>query len=116
VSACDRCYAPGACCKRFSLGSDRNGWSNWVGDGQKVLIDNDLPFVIVDSYGPFTDSDGCEYEVNFYGCPKLGADGRCTIYDSRPKLCRDFTPLSTGLCVHFGGSESGDGSAEFGCL
>lgn len=35
-------------------------------------------------------------EIYFYHCPKLGADNRCTDYENRPQICRDFpdNPLS----------------------
>jgi len=36
-----------------------------------------------------------------YTCPRLGDDGRCTIYHNRPGLCRTFEPGSDALCVHF---------------
>ena len=37
-----------------------------------------------------------EDEVYFYHCPKLTADKRCSDYESRPQICRDFpdNPLS----------------------
>lgn len=38
---------------------------------------------------------GCE-NVYFYHCPKLTADNRCSDYENRPQICRDFpdNPLS----------------------
>lgn len=35
-------------------------------------------------------------EVHFYHCPKLNADDRCSDYENRPDICRDFpnNPLS----------------------
>lgn len=37
-----------------------------------------------------------EDEVYFYHCPKLTADKRCSDYENRPQICRDFpdNPLS----------------------
>lgn len=37
-----------------------------------------------------------ENEVYFYHCPKLTADNRCSDYENRPQICRDFpdNPLS----------------------
>lgn len=29
------------------------------------------------------------------------ATGRCTIYEDRPSLCRDYAAGSDGLCVHY---------------
>lgn len=41
-------------------------------------------------------------------CPKLTADGRCSIYDDRPVTCRDYEPASDRLCVHWRGAEGTD--------
>lgn len=37
-----------------------------------------------------------EYDVYFYHCPKLTEDKRCSDYENRPQICRDFpdNPLS----------------------
>ena len=34
--------------------------------------------------------DNKEDEVYFYHCPKLTADNRCSDYENRPQICRDF--------------------------
>lgn len=34
----------------------------------------------------FEDEDG----IQFYHCPKIGADNLCTDYENRPQICRDF--------------------------
>ncbi len=41
-------------------------------------------------------ADVKEYEVYFYHCPKLNECRRCSDYDNRPQICRDFpdNPLS----------------------
>ena len=40
--------------------------------------------------------DNKEDEVYFYHCPKLTKDNRCSDYENRPQICRDFpdNPLS----------------------
>ena len=40
-----------------------------------------------------------------FSCDALQTDGRCGIYETRPKLCRDFKPGSDPLCVHYGEAE-----------
>ncbi len=37
-----------------------------------------------------------EYDVYFYHCPKLTSDNKCSDYENRPQICRDFpdNPLS----------------------
>lgn len=46
-----------------------------------------------------------EDEVYFYHCPKLTEDKRCSDYENRPQICRDFPdnpltllPVSCGFC------------------
>lgn len=46
-----------------------------------------------------------ENEVYFYHCPKLTKDKRCSDYENRPQICRDFPdnpltllPVSCGFC------------------
>lgn len=46
-----------------------------------------------------------ESEVYFYHCPKLTKDKRCSDYENRPQICRDFPdnpltllPVSCGFC------------------
>ena len=43
-------------------------------------------------------------------CTELTADGRCGIYENRPRACQVFEPASDPLCVHWRGAESGDPS------
>ena len=43
------------------------------------------------------DADG-KVEWRFT-CPALGADGRCTIYESRPAVCREYEPGQDILCA-----------------
>lgn len=51
---------------------------------------NGLPFIpvkVVDGYWLF-------------GCPMLDWDtGRCTDYENRPTLCREYQPMSDPLCA-----------------
>lgn len=54
--------------------------------------------------------DGEPVLIWMFACRKLGPDGRCGIYASRPAICRTYEPASDGLCVHHGGSEAGDAS------
>lgn len=68
-------------------------------DALTFARNNGLPFV------PSTPEPGARGAWAWrFSCPKLGADGRCTIYDDRPDLCRTYEPMSDGLCVHYQGS------------
>ena len=42
-------------------------------------------------------------------CPHAQC-GRCTIYETRPQLCRGLEPLWGPLCVHWRGAEGGEES------
>jgi len=98
MSLCDRCMAPGACCRKFWLNVEvpnERGPAAFLAE----LRDPDgrrYPFV---PYDIGESRDG--HTLYRWNCPKLGVNGRCTIYEDRPNVCRIFEPLSAGLCVHF---------------
>jgi len=123
MSLCDHCYAPGQCCKSMSLSNESGPLTTWAGDGEaeRQMAEYGLPFVPLDEpswEGKITDEAsedfGRDYVQHRWRCTKLTADGRCSIYDDRPKLCREFEAgVSNMLCVHFNGAESGDPSIGF---
>lgn len=41
--------------------------------------------------------------VWLFRCPKLGEDGRCTVYEHRPEVCRVYEPGEDVMCVHYTG-------------
>lgn len=100
----------GHCCKRFAiehsfeaLQADYKLWQqdpalSRIADVEKIAI-----MVI-----PITSSrDGSEH---LYTCKNLQTSGDCSIYESRPQMCRDF-PGPEGC--HFRGCKSSQ-SAYFG--
>ena len=106
--------SPGRCCKSLTLsGGPMNDDREAVEGGRPTYLDalnyvrkNGVPFV------PLRPQQTARGEwVWRYACPKLGDDGRCTIYDDRPDLCRRFEPGGNDLCVHSQGTTSGDASA-----
>jgi Fe-S-cluster containining protein len=90
-----RCLGCGACCKGLVV---------------EVLVGDDVPrdlyehehessllsAGVVQERAPFSDTvmrhrpDG--------SCIALGPDMRCTIYDHRPAVCRQFKPGTAGIC------------------
>jgi Fe-S-cluster containining protein len=103
---------PGACCKSMVLSlpfyirdAGEADVNRWVANVREIGAADDappLPFVAAGRKPRGADGD----EVWVFDCPKLDdATGRCTIYDTRPQLCRNYAPLEDGLCVHFGGLE-----------
>ena len=115
MSLCEKCYSPGACCKRLNLtlsnGTHLTVWDDT--DPTAYLHANfDLPFVALSKQSTWTDENGRDYSSWHWSCPRLGADGRCSQYKDRPRLCRDFEPRSDRLCVMYSG-ESGDPTLGF---
>lgn len=93
---CDVCISPGHCCRSLALsGGDHRGHFNDVmPQGKAVLL-------AIDFKMPFRPTHQDENGVWRWTCPALAPDGRCSIYDDRPHLCRDFSPGSDPLCVHY---------------
>lgn len=99
---CARCVEPGHCCKRFNLsGSENHPATFW--DDEAPAVREGLPFVPLERWGQWTveygPDTGRTYSSWMWRCTALGEDGRCTIYDDRPDLCRRYEPLEDGLCV-----------------
>jgi Fe-S-cluster containining protein len=103
MSLCDSCKSPGHCCRQIRLygrGMESPDLSDADAVEALLEIEHDeasnagwlLPFVIVgrDESGQIV-----------YTCPALGVNGRCTVYDRRPSICRKFEPASSPLCVHY---------------
>lgn len=105
MSLCDRCYAPGHCCKDFAL-NESTVWTDQ--DHNAFVKEHELPFRVSRIVSEHTDDAGRPYAEVRYSCPALLPTGRCGIYDTRPLACRLYQPLDDGLCVHFGGAETGE--------
>jgi Fe-S-cluster containining protein len=114
-SLCDKCYAPGACCKFLYLNLQEAGGGPWmtevsheaVADIDRQLDLNVLPFEFI-GWVWLHKYDGEPLRgVPMFNCPQLLPNGRCGIYEDRPALCRNFEEGSEPLCVHYNG-EAGD--------
>lgn len=111
VSMCDRCLAPGHCCKELFLSNADGPFTVWAGTANETMERRGEPFRSLYRVDTFRTEGGALYETHAWYCPKLDkATGRCTIYDSRPQVCRDFEPMSGPLCVHYNGTENGEES------
>ena len=119
MSMCDRCFAPGQCCRDLVLSrQDGHVVTSWADtDPAQSLADSIGPhwFEPVSVWGEWTVPEGADedagrtYRAHRWGCRALGPGGRCTVYDERPRLCRDFEAGSDPLCVHYRGAEGGEG-------
>ena len=85
---CEHCSA--ACCRYVALPLDKPARARDYDDIRWYLMHENIS-VFVD--------DG-DWYIQFYTrCTHLGADNRCTIYETRPETCRDYEP---GSCDYTG--------------
>jgi len=103
MSLCEICPQPGRCCAGFNLkGSIFNEgvlWEhNWREESARLLAEFNLPFKPISIEAEYVGDEGKYGEVR-YSCPKVTAEGRCGIYETRPKVCRIFVPAQNILCV-----------------
>ncbi len=114
MSLCDHCYSPGTCCKSLTLSGGPDSEDRAAMESGRPTYSDALNFARKNGL-PFTPLVPEQVQPGWwfwrYSCPKVTPDGRCSIYDVRPQLCRDFEPESDGLCVHSHGTEAGDPSA-----
>lgn len=118
MSACDTCRAPGFCCRNIRLFGNRpspaaNGEVAFPASLDTVRVLDEiqgeaLPFKPVATRETFEprrlpDWDGPiigeTLQTWTWSCPRLGADGRCTDYENRPRMCRSFEPVVDTLCL-----------------
>lgn len=111
MSLCDQCYAPGACCRGFSLSGVDGGKTYWIDAGLEGVLEqlraaglpDFTPTVEVDRW--VDEESGREYAYFKFACRALMPDGRCGNYENRPELCRTYEPGSDPICVHWRGAE-----------
>lgn len=122
MSLCDKCYAPGQCCKNIRVYGGPNGeMVFWLDEpigpqlqkyrGLPVYDEPNglIPFEIGKVLERWVDEkSGRPYGTISFQCPQLGDDGRCTIYESRPWLCWHFEPRGGEICVHQHATEGAD--------
>lgn len=105
MSACDTCIKPGACCHDFFL-NGRNGGlrfdeHDWKNQAQEKMDFYGMPFLPL-RVEPSKDPNPVEGKVAVrFTCPKVTPEGRCSIYEDRPKLCRDYQAGEDKLCVMY---------------
>jgi Fe-S-cluster containining protein len=116
MSLCDRCAAPGHCCKAFIPSGGNDGVSDAkalaagrpsFSDALNFVRKHGLPFVPKIPPEQRSAEEGGGWRFRF-SCPWLQGDGRCGHYEDRPDLCRTFEPQDDGLCVYSHGTEAGE--------
>ncbi len=92
IATCTTCPTKGACCSNFILKMSGgriiralDEFNMW-----EYLRDKGQPFVIEEDRGD-------HFSVS---CPELRLDGLCGIYETRPKVCRNFQVGENALCYY----------------
>ena len=104
MSACDTCIKPGACCHDFALNGRDGGLyfneGNWQVEAEEKMAFYGMPFKPLRVDPMFQDAHPGLVSLRFT-CPKVTPEGRCSIYETRPQLCRDYAAGSDKLCVMY---------------
>lgn len=111
--ACASCPRPGACCQAFPLNIElpqsyaaaqeeweriRAEYNTGVGNVRPLPFELLRPLEM--GAHSLAEAKHASDRVYWrYTCPQLGSDGRCTIYATRPDICRQYTPQEDALCV-----------------
>lgn len=104
MSLCSICPKPGACCKGFQLFTTINGMraeftvprSAWRDRAQSFLNLCGLPYTL-DGYRETSRTSHSVTPV--FRCEHRTHEGRCGIWERRPKVCSDFLPAADPLCI-----------------
>ena len=124
-SLCDQCARPGTCCFGFVLGqgvlhngpaaavdemltgivtcTQSNGTGSYIagyGEQDFSRAQANTSYAHVRLGLPFQRLSRDPRGRWHYWCPKLGADGRCRSYDTRPAVCRALAPGAAKPCCH----------------
>ena len=87
---CEHCLA--ACCRYIALPLDKPTTKRDYDDIRWYLMHQGISVYVEDG----------DWYVQFQTrCKNLGVDNRCGIYESRPKICREYEP---GECDYAGGT------------
>jgi Fe-S-cluster containining protein len=87
---CEQCAA--ACCRYIALPIDKPRTARDYDDIRWYVMHQGVSVFVED--GDWY----CQFQTR---CRSLGADNRCTIYQARPEICREYEP---GNCDYAGGT------------
>lgn len=110
TSLCDRCQGKGACCSGFMLNSGSWPSGDWPSGIGRTLTADQVVKALRDNPQPHV--DGVSRTLRFHPLYQDDAkrwhfwcdawkDGRCSIHNQRPNLCRDYPAQHDKLCWHF---------------
>jgi Fe-S-cluster containining protein len=87
---CEQCAA--ACCRYIALPIDKPKSARDYDDIRWYLMHQGVSVFVED------DEWYCQFQTR---CRNLGADNLCTVYETRPEICREYEP---GDCDYAGGT------------
>lgn len=110
MSICDTCHSPGSCCKRITISrATGQELTFWMDEPLEEQITAQMP----EPFNGFTPLEVKEEWIDpltlrpvgyvFWQCDNLLPNGRCSVYENRPELCRNYQPKSDKLCVYYEG-------------
>jgi len=93
------CNGCGACCRVLMLEQSPEEIQRMATLTRILGIPSDHVFAAA-NWRPLTRAEALERnpfyvsrlgpDVHFYSCDRLGSDGRCTVYEERPLVCRGY--------------------------
>lgn len=75
----------------------------WKEDHAEALKSNGLEFFVPVGIRFYKNEDGRAIGNVLLKCTHLTEQGRCSIYETRPLLCRQYIEKSDSLCAEFCG-------------
>ncbi len=100
VPACLMC---GHCCgPYFALYVEEADEKRWLREGRRDILARlavERDRVRWDQEGPYDSVTGERMERCFYLTGTAGHSGLCMIHHTKPLICRDYPPGSSGICV-----------------
>jgi Fe-S-cluster containining protein len=96
MSWCNQC---GACCRVLTLEQSPEEIQAMAAVTSVLGIPSDMPFA-AEHWHPLTHAEALQRnpfytgrlpaDAHLYSCDQLGANGRCTAYETRPLVCRGY--------------------------
>jgi Fe-S-cluster containining protein len=108
---CRRC---GHCCgPYFALYVGEEDEQRWEREGRQDLLarlEYEREHVRWDDDGPYHDETGDRFERCVFLGPGPDGEWRCGIHAAKPKICRDYPPGSSSLCIQWRRNENPPGA------
>lgn len=121
MSICDSCRDPGACCKGFTINREfpyfmpanevekhiHNGTDPWDSTSAKNHPKHPYFYPIHRNWLYCFKGQQKPHSARWtFNCTRL-IQGRCTKYDERPEICKNYEPKHDLLCIEYDGSFKG---------